>query len=76
MSKRKEFTELLDDEQLELDRQKLQSMKEIFGSKLDMLREEYIDKYIELTDDNEEERVAVAKIVTVYKVFEFIKKNI
>jgi len=72
MSRRKEFTELLDDEQLELDRQKLQSMKEIFGCKLDMLRENYIDKYIELTND-EEESIAVTKLITVYKVFEFLK---
>ena len=72
MSKRKEFTELLDDEQLELDRQKLQSMKEIFGSKLDMLREEYIDKYIDLSDDEDQD----IAIITVYRVFEFLKERV
>ena len=72
MSRRKEFTELLDDEQLELDRQKLQSMKEIFGCKLDMLREEYIDKYIELTNDEDQDMA----IITVYRVFEFLKERV
>ena len=72
MSRRKEFTELLDDEQLELDRQKLQSMKEIFGCKLDKLREEYIDKYIELTNDEDQD----IAIITVYRVFEFLKERV
>ena len=72
MSRRKEFTELLDDEQLELDRQKLQSMKEMFNSKLDMLREEYIDKNIELTDDEDQD----IAIITVYRVFEFLKERV
>ena len=72
MSKRKEFTELLDDEQLELDRQKLQSMKEIFGCKLDKLREEYIDKNIDLSDDEDQD----IAIITVYRVFEFLKERV
>ena len=75
MSKRKEFTELLDDEQLELDRQKLQSVKEIFeifGCKLDKLREEYINTNIDLSDDEDQD----IAIITVYRVFEFLKERV
>ncbi len=71
MSKRKEFTELLEDEDLELDRQKLLSMKEMFYCNLDKLREEYISQNIsDLREQNQ-----YAEVVTVYKVFEFLKQR-